>query len=223
MNIEMSTIRLVGAAQLMVFAGALISERLLLSTVGSGGISEVLANVSENITRIRISSLIAVIEGLLIIFLGVLFYIVFNEQYKIISLLGLGFFLAEGIILSASKVGAYGLVPLSQEFVEAGKPASSFYQTLGDFLYYGVDRKGYDIHVLFFGLGGILWYYLFYVSGYIPLAISIWGLVAVFLLTITAVLKLYDSEFLPAAQVLALPYLPFEVVLGMWLIVKGFN
>jgi hypothetical protein len=123
--------------------------------------------VSENLTRIRISSLIAVIEGLLIISLGVLFYIVFNEQYKIVSHLALGFFLAEGIILAVSKVGAYGLIPLSQDFVEAGKPEPSFFQTLGDFLYYTIDRRGYDIHVLFFGLGGILWYYLFYASGYI--------------------------------------------------------
>jgi hypothetical protein len=223
MNIDVSTVRLLGAAQLMVFIGGIVSERLLLSTVGSGSISDILVSISANLARIRISNLIALFESVFIIILGVLFYVVFNEQYRAVSLLALGLFLAEGITLAVSKIGAYGLVTLSQEFAEAGSSDSPLFRLLGDFLYSGVDRRGYDIHLLFFGLGGILWYYLLYVSGSIPQAISMWGLVAVILLTITVLLKLYDSEFLPAVQILALPYAPFELVLGIWLIVRGFN
>jgi hypothetical protein len=36
----MNTIRLLGAAQLIVFVASMLSERLLASAVGSGGISE---------------------------------------------------------------------------------------------------------------------------------------------------------------------------------------
>jgi hypothetical protein len=121
-----------------------------------------------------------------------------------------------------SKIGAYGLIPLSQGFAEAGAPESSHFQTLGAFLYQGVDRFGYDIHMLFFCLGGILWYYLFYASGYLPRALPLWGLVAVSLLTIPILLALYDRE-LTFALILGLPYAPYELVLGLWLIVKGFN
>jgi hypothetical protein len=35
-------------------------------------------------------------------------------------------------------------------------------------------------------------------------------------------LTLLQIDFLPA-MVLGLPYAPFELVLGIWLIVKGFN
>jgi hypothetical protein len=76
--------------------------------------------------------------------------------------------------------------------------------------------------MLFFCLGGILWYYLFYASGYLPRALSLWGLVAVSLLTIPILLALYDRE-LTFALILGLPYAPYELVLGLWLIVKGFN
>ena len=171
----------------------------------------------------RISNLAWLVVCLAIVVLGVLFYIVFNKEYQIIALVALGCFLAEAITLAVSKIGAYALIPLSQEFVGAGTPEPSYFQTLGDFFYYGFDRLGFDIHMLFFGLGGILWYYLFYVSGYIPRALSIWGLAAVCLLSIAVVLKLYDRDFLPAAQILALPYVPYELFLGVWLIVKGFN
>ena len=77
--------------------------------------------------------------------------------------------------------------------------------------------------MLFFVLGGILWYYLFYISGYIPRVLSVWGLAAVCLLSIPTLLTLYDRDFLPAAVILALPYAPYELFLGVWLIVKGFN
>ena len=218
----MNTIRLLGAAQLFVFGASLLSEQLLKSVVGSGSISDTLVNISENLFRMRISNLVALLNCLGIVILGVLFYIVLNEQNKTLALVALGCFLAEGITLAVSKIGAYGLIPLSQEFVTAGAPESSYYQTLGDFLYNGVDRKGYDIHMLFFCIGGILWYYLLYLSGYVPPVLSLWGLAAVCLLSIPVLLALLDLEFLPAT-LLALPYAPFELVLGIWLIVKGIN
>jgi hypothetical protein len=196
---------------------------LLTSAVGSGSISDILVNISKNLTRMRISNLAWLIVSLAIVVLGVLFYIVFYKEYKIIALVALGCFLAEAITLAVSKIGAYALIPLSQEFVEAGAPEPSYFQTLGDFLYYGVDRQGFDIHMLFFCLGGILWYYLLYISNNIPRVLSIWGLAAVCLLSIPVLLKLYDRDSLSAAQILALPYVPYELFLGVWLIVKGFN
>ena len=219
---EMNTVRLLGAAQLIVFVASLLSERLLTSVVGSGSTTEKLVNVSENLTRMRISNLVALVNCLAIVVLGVLFYIVFNGQYPIIALVALGCFLAEAITLAVSKTGTFGLIPLSQEFVDAGAPEASYYQTLGDFLYHGVDRRGYDIHMLFFCLGGMLWYYLLYVSNSVPRALSVWGLVAVCLLTVPVLLVLYKRD-LTHLMALGLLYFPFEPFLGIWLIVKGFN
>ena len=219
----MNIARLLGAAQLVVFIFGIIGGLLGTKAVGSGSISDILVNISNNLTLMRISNLFVLVESLVIVVLGVLFYTVFNEQHKIISLVALGCFLAEAITKAVAKIGAYALIPLSQEFVKAGAPESSYFQTLGNFLYYGVDKKGYDIHMLFFVLGGILWYYLFYTSGYIPRWLSGWGLVSICLGSIPVLLGLYDRDFLPAAQILFLTYLPYELVLGVWLIVKGFN
>ena len=223
MNTDMNTVRLLGAAQLIIFVASILSERLLASVVGSGSISNMLVNISKNLTRMRISNLLALVDSIGIVVLGVLFYIVFNRQYEIIALGALGFFLAEAITLAVGKIGAFALIPLSQEFVEAGAPEPSYFQTLGDFLYYGVDRQGDRIHNLFFCLGGILWYFLFLRSGYIPQALPIWGLAAVSLLLIPVLLLLYDRDFTHPVMAVGLLYLPFELVLGVWLIAKGFN
>lgn len=221
MNTDLTTIRLLGAAQLMVFIASMLSERLLASIVGSENISNILVNISKNLTRMRISNLVALINSVAILVLAVLFYIALNEQHKIIALIALVCFIAEGITLAVSKLGTHALIPLSREFVQAGAPESSYYQTLADFLYFGVDRRGYDIHMLLFCLGGILWYYLLFSSGSIPSALSLWGLISISLLSITVLVQLYDRDF-TYLMILGLPYAPFEIVLGLWLMFKGF-
>ena len=104
---------------------------------------------------------------------------------------------------------------MSKEFVEAGVPERSYFQTLGDFLHYGIDRQGDHIHNLFFCLGGILWYYLFLESGYIPQALSLWGLIAVSLLLIPVLLQLNNRSFTHPIMAVGLLYVPFEPALGI--------
>jgi hypothetical protein len=111
MNTEMSTVRLLGAAQLLVIVGAVITERLLASVAGSGSISDMLVNISNNLTRMRISNLVALGQSLAIVVLGVLYYIVFYKEYNIIALVGLGLSLAAAITFAVSKIGANGLIP----------------------------------------------------------------------------------------------------------------
>jgi hypothetical protein len=132
----------------------------------------------------------------------------------------LGWWLAEATTLAVSKIGAFALIPLSLEYDKAGAPDSSYFQTLGDFFYYGFDRQGWAIHMLFFCLGGILWYYLFYRSRYIPRALSIWGVVAVSLVSINVMLVLFDRN-IELQMIMLAPYLLFEALIGPWLMVKG--
>ena len=91
MDIEMSTIRLLGAAQLIVIVGAVITDRLLASAVGSGSISDILVNISKRVVLMRINTLAALGQTLAIVFLGVMYYAVFSKQYNIIALWVWGF------------------------------------------------------------------------------------------------------------------------------------
>jgi hypothetical protein len=220
MNSDKNTVRLLGAAFLIVFVASMLSGSLLDSAVGTGSISDILVNVANNLTLMRVSILVELVTSLGIVVLASLLYIVLHKHGKIIARVALGWWLAEAIILAVSKIGAYALIPLSQEFVEAGTPASSYFQALGDFLYYGFDRQGWALHMLFFTLGGILWYYLFYRSKYIPRVLSVWGVVAVSLVSINILLVLFDRN-IELQMILLAPYLVFEALIGPWLMVKG--
>ena len=226
MNTGKHTPRLLGAAFLLVFVASMLSGILLNSAVGTGTISDILVNVANNLTLMRVSILVELVTSIGIVVLASLLYIVLHKQGQIIALVALGWWLAEAIILAVSKIGAYALIPLSQAFVEAGTPASSplgpmgYFQVLGDFFYYGFDRQGWAIHMLFFSLGGILWYYLFYRSKYIPRVLSIWGIVAVSIVAINVILVLFDRS-IELQMILLAPYLVFEALIGPWLMVKG--
>ncbi len=209
MNTDLNTVRLLGAAQVIVIVGFLITEALQASAVGSGSISDILANISKKLTLMRISSLVALGQSLVIVVLGVLYYVVFYKEYKIIALVALGCFMVAAVATVVSKIGANALIPVSQEFVEAGAPEPSYLQTLGDFLYNSVDRRGIELYGFFIFMGFLLANYLLFISRAIPRPISIFGLVAISLILIYQLLLLYDRDFLPGAYILALPYVPY--------------
>jgi len=214
--------RILGATQLFVFVDSLVSEQLLRRVVGKGDISSILENISNNISLWRISTWFALANSLGIIILGILFFLVFRTDYKTLATIGLVFFIAEGLSLGLSKIGALRLIPLGVEFASSGGTSDPSILELGKLLFYRVDRFGYDIHMLFFCVGGMIWYYLLLVSGIVPKALALWGLIAIVLIFIPVIMVLINSDW-DKLMVLGLPYMPFELALSIWLISAGLH
>ena len=139
---EKNAPRLLGAAFLFVFFASLISNVLLTSVVGSGNVSQDLVNVSNQLTRLRLSGLGQILTSSGIVVLAVLLYVVLSRVNRILALVALGWWLAEAITLALIQLGVLALIPLSLDFVRAGAPGESFYQGLGQFLYYGMAKQG---------------------------------------------------------------------------------
>jgi len=72
MNTSKNTIRLLGAAFLIVFVASMLSGTLLSSAVGTGSISDNLVNIAENLTLMRISILVELVTSIGIIVLAAL-------------------------------------------------------------------------------------------------------------------------------------------------------
>ena len=201
--------KLLGVAQLAVILGSLVMDSLLTPAVAGSNISEVLVNIYHNILRVRASNLVALAQTLAIIFLGIFYYLLLSKQSQPLAMLALGCFTLAAFALIVSKIGMSALIPLSKDYLRAGLKETGSYYTLGKFLYFGIEKRGTEIHMLFLALGFLLTNYLFYTSRMIPRVISIWGLVAIGLLLVPTLLTLYDREFLPGTVLLALPYAPY--------------
>lgn len=221
MNYNTTTPKLLGANFVFVFLASVISELMVAEAIGSGNITDKLINVSDNVNLLRIGILVGLFNCLAIALLGVLFYQTLHNDNKLLSLVALSWWLVEAATLAISKIAYFGMIGLSQEFEEAGRPDVSHYQTLGDLLL-DTGTFCYEIHSLFFCMGGIIWYYLLYQSNYVPKIFSIWGLVGISLVFINVLWLLYDINVGNIWIILA-PYIPFELVFGIWLAVNGFS
>jgi len=174
-----------------------------MTTIANGAMGMRASIVGEMITAIGV------------VMLGSLMYVVLKKQNEKIALVALGLYLVEVALLGLREVLAYSLLRISQESVLAGHPADL--QTLGNLLYES-QSFAYTLHTLFFALGATLFYSLFYKSGYIPRVLALWGLIAAPLAFIGTLLELFAIS---VPLVVFIPNLPFELTMGVWLLVKG--
>lgn len=217
---EKNAPRLLGIAFLFVFIVSLISGMLFKTAVGTDtNITDILSHISNNSGLLQTSVLFGIINSSGIVVLALLLYTVLNKQNKILALFALGWWLAEAFIYAVSTIGAFALLPLSQEYVQAGTSQNSFYQALGEFLYNGFYTFGTGaIHMWFYCIGGIAWYSLFYQSRYIPRVISLCGLIVVLVGLIGVVFEIFGFE---VPIYVYLPIAPFEIAIGLWLLLRG--
>jgi len=216
MNSDRNTVRLLGAAFLLQAVASAVSGLFLLQPlIVSGNIVDSMTNIANHALQMRASIVVEMITAMGIVMLGALLYVTLKKQNGNIALVALGLYLIEAAILAASRIPAFSLLRTSQESVVAGHPA--YLQTLGN-LFYESQSFGYDLHMLPFALGATLFYTLFYKSGFLPRILSLWGLIAAPLALIGTLFALLGFD---VPILVFLPNLPFELTIGVWLMVKG--
>ena len=77
------------------------------------------------------------------------------------------------------------------------------------------------VHGYIFAIAALTFYYLLYQSKLIPRWISVWGFIAATLLILVNLLEV--TGIASGLMILYLPIILNELVLAIWLIVKGFN
>jgi hypothetical protein len=222
MNSDKFTPRLLGMMFIIVALASLLGGTLLMSLnyAGSGppdNISEIMIKISNNPTTMQMSIVVELITAIGILLLALLLYITLKNQNKIIALWAFGLWIGEAVTLVVREISAFALLHVSQEFVKAGAPDSSYFQTLGS-LFYASTQFGYSVLMVFYCLGGILFYYLFLKSKRVPKVLSLWGIMAASLGFIGTLFVLFNYN---VPFYVFLPILPFELAIGLWLAVKG--
>lgn len=211
------TSRILGVAFLLQFITSFSSGLFLQpALIVPDNISETMSRIAENPSLMKANILVDMATALGVIFLGAMLYVTVRKQNEKIALIGLGFYILEGALLGASRAEAFSLLRISQEYIAAGRP--DYMQRMATLALESMDFVGFTLHVLVFCVGAILFYYLLYKSGVVPHVLSLWGLITVVPLLIMTLLALFDYQ---VPEILALPYFPFEFVIGLWILVKG--
>ena len=119
------------------------------------------------------------------------------------------------------------LIMLSQEYVKAGAPDDSYFQTLGTVLLASVYWTEHLLAIVF-SLGALMIYYLFWRSKLVPRWLSGWGFVGALLYLAAPLLNMFVPLHPPLSVesgvgILMVPLALQEMVFALWLIIKGFN
>ncbi len=209
--------RVLGVAFLLQFVTSLTSGVVLQPAwIVPENINETMINIANNPLLMRASILVDMLTALGIIFLGAILFVTLRKQNEKIALVALGFYILEAALLAVSRTEAFSLLRTSQEYVTAGHPV--YLQTMANLALESMEFVGTTLHMLVFCLGAILFYFLLDKSRTVPRALSLWGLITVFpclIGTLAAILG-YEAPF-----IIYVPYVPFEFVIGVWILVKG--
>ena len=152
-------------------------------------------------------------------------YPILRRYSQSLSLGFVGFSIIAGAFHLVGVIILLLFPPLNQEFVGAGAPDSSYFQTLGGLLRVGRDLVNHVAMILALSIGNLMLYYTFYRSKLIPRWLSGWGLIGVTLTISASLLLMFRliGVVTPTYITLNLPLALQEMVLAVWLIVKGFD
>lgn len=209
--------RLLGVAFVIQFVTSFISGAFLQpALIVPGNIGESMIRIAQHPALMKACVLVDMLTALGVIFLRTMLCVAVRGVHEKLALTALGFYVLEGALLAASRSDAFALLRISQEYVGASQPQSL--QTLAVLALETRDFVGSTLHMLAFCAGAILFYSLLARTSIVPRWMSLWGLITVVPLLVMTLLAIFDYQ---APFVVALPYVPFELVIGVWLLIKG--
>ena len=215
-----------------IIAGALFIIATVSSLLASGLTGSILTapdylvRISANGNQILVVALLEFIAAAGSASIAISLYPILRKYNEALALGAIGFRIMEGVFYIVGVLCLLLLLTLSNEFVKAGAPAASYFQTLGTLILAARDRAGFVLGVIAFCLGALMYYYVFYRSKLIPRWLSGWGLIGVVLLLSEALLTMFSGKPFSTSGITILMVIPIavqEMVLAVWLIVKGFD
>src|SRR5665648_496354 len=198
----------------------------ILSVVFAGSIlnaPDYLIKISANENKIIIGALFVLVMGFVLAMFPFIIFPIFKKHNEALAI---GYVVFRGaletITYITTVISWLLLLTLSQEYAKAVSPDTSYFQIFGTLLQ-RVSQLPMTVFV--FGLGALMFYYLLYQSKLIPRWLSVWGIIAIILHLITGFLILFgvQSGFSTSDFIMNFPIFLQEMVMAVWLIVKGFN
>lgn len=152
-------------------------------------------------------------------------YSILKKYNGALALGAVGFRVVECVFVLIGTLSLLSLLTLSQEFIAAGAPGASSFQTSGTLLLAVRDWSGNVIAALAMLLGALMYYVILYKSNLIPRWLSGWGVLGIVLGLAATVLASFTHDFsmVSVNTLLNVPIGLQEMVFAVWLIAKGFN
>jgi hypothetical protein len=184
--------------------------------------TDYLTRLSSHPNQVAAGALLSIIAYFACAGIAVVMYPVLKKWNAGLALGSVVFRTIETAFYMVGLVSLLSLLTLGQQFTTAGAADRTSLQAIGN-LMVSVRDNAALVAVFAFCLGAFMYYYLFFQSQLIPRWLSGFGIVAIILMMVACVLALFSGNRITSYIPLAAPIAVQEMVLAVWLIVKGFN
>jgi hypothetical protein len=205
-------VRALGAAFVFVFLASFIGG--LLSPLLFATAPELLGRLADDAAPVRAGNLLQVLTSAGIVVLASLLYLCLRDASRPLALMALGWWLAEATMLAVSTLGVTMILALAADGTD---PAAS--GSLAAILL-ALQQGGVAVHMLFFCLGALVWYGLMWRTRLVPRWLAAWGFAGCALMLADTLVMVFDPGLTLGAPMYG-PYVPFELVIGLWLLARG--
>ena len=212
--------RIAGFTYLFYAAIGICIELLMHQARGVAGDSAELARIGQYATNVRLAILVVLLECLSAFVLAVTLYGITRHQDHELAMLALVCRVAEGVLGTLNIPNYLGLLWLAKAGGGTGAPDIPTTNALRTFLLMPVPSV--PVGSIFFAVGSLIFSYLLLRGRMVPVSIAWLGVFALGLLVVVLPLQLAGFSTGPLTGYYQwLPALVFQVVLALWLLIKG--
>jgi hypothetical protein len=209
--------RLAGFTYLFYIAVAFPSMVLFDRATSGNGTAAKLASIARHASDVRVAVVLSLLGCFSALVLAVTLYGITRDEDHELAMLGLTFRVGEGVVGAAGITKVLGLLSLASAGAGAASAEVAAANALGAFLL----MPGSLISATFFAVGSTLFSYLLLRGRMVPVPLAWLGVVASVLLTVLLPAQLAGFLKGPLTFYIWMPMLVFEVVLALWLLIKG--
>jgi hypothetical protein len=181
---------------------------------------DALSKIAASQNQLVLGALLVLVMGLTLAMVPVVMFPVFKKYNEVLAL---GCVVFRGALETVAYMATAGtwllLLELSREHADAATAGAPHFQTLSALLVAAQSSITAHFTSIAFCLGSLMFYYLFYQSRLIPRWLSIWGLAGAVLYLAAPLLDMFGHGF----GLLMAPLAVAELVLAVWLIVRGLD
>jgi Domain of unknown function (DUF4386) len=207
------------AVGVLFFAGMVIgiAGNILIQSIVAT--AEPLVKVTANSPLLALGAVLMLLTGSWDAAHGVLMFPVLKRHSAGMAAGYLAFRIVDAVFMAVSVLFVLLQIPLASEFVKAGAAIRPGLQALGT-LSMQANLYAYNIAMTFLGIAGLILCYMLLRTKLVPRVVAVWGLVGYAVILGGSVLELLGFGL---NSLHTLPGGLWELFIGVWLIVKGFN
>jgi hypothetical protein len=184
--------------------------------------SNYLTRIAANLSAVQAGALLELIAAGACAGIAISLYPVLSKWSPVLALGSVAFRTIEAVMYMCGVVSLLSVVALSEHFSTTAVSDRAPIQATADALLV-VRAQAIVPAVLAFSLGAFMYYYVLYRADLVPKWPSGWGIAAIILTIAACLLAWFSRTPLTTYTIVLLPIAIQEMVLAIWLIVKGFN